>query len=526
MSTTRGKPSHRPSHADEAEHAKRLRHDYDDRATTGGVDVLDEAVTAAAFFKTYVGGRRPCLLRGAAVAALVGNTTAQAEASFWWRQLLSNNKSGADDDKEDSNNNEDNDTTTGVQPPHPPLPPHWLDTTIVQVEVRSADANMTGFGQARTAATSVNLTVRAFLNKLQDPDPAVRGRYYLSTQELRPASSSNDSNDDDDDTTDRPYDTYSSLTAHLVARGVLPSHMPLAGHLVLHACQLWMGGDNVDGSCSGLHHDFHDNWYFLAVGRKRLHLYPPVTPLPVVGELQHVHPNGLRSYAAAPTRADGVPLSLIPTEGAHHDKVEEDGTAQHASDDDDDDDEDEESVVLGKGFDYQSDKDDDDEDDEPDVDWETMDATRDDFDALVDGTASDSHENRSAVPPTTASAKPRRPDHFSPVNLDSPTLYEDYPAVRQYEPLIVRVQAGEMLYLPASWWHCVWSYTTASSADEDAAVPDDDDDEPVHPFHLATNYWYHPPDQLDSFTQPYKDDFWAKQQQQQQQDASKKKPIS
>jgi oxalate decarboxylase/phosphoglucose isomerase-like protein (cupin superfamily) len=59
----------------------------------------------------------------------------------------------------------------------------------------------------------------------------------------------------------------------------------------------------------------------------------------------------------------------------------------------------------------------------------------------------------------------------------------------------VTVQAGEALYLPASWFHCVTS------------IPDVDNK--GESYHLAVNYWYHPPDQQD-FELPYKDDFWAR----------------
>ena len=68
----------------------------------------------------------------------------------------------------------------------------------------------------------------------------------------------------------------------------------------------------------------------------------------------------------------------------------------------------------------------------------------------------------------------------------------------------VEVRAGEMLYLPAGWFHNVTSFT-----DADAPSP------PCCPTskqggHLAFNYWFHPPDVTDpqQFSAPYKSGFW------------------
>ncbi|KAF1349696.1 cupin-like domain-containing protein [Delphinella strobiligena] len=77
------------------------------------------------------------------------------------------------------------------------------------------------------------------------------------------------------------------------------------------------------------------------------------------------------------------------------------------------------------------------------------------------------------------------------------------------KPLIVELKPGEMLYLPTSWWHEVTSFSN-----EPATVADDKgkgasktsssatDDS----IHMALNYWFHPPDQLTNFKQPYQDE--------------------
>ena len=63
--------------------------------------------------------------------------------------------------------------------------------------------------------------------------------------------------------------------------------------------------------------------------------------------------------------------------------------------------------------------------------------------------------------------------------------------------LVAEVEAGQMLYIPAGWFHEVTSYAASAS-----------------PTHLALNYWYHPPDNLrqhggsgggpSTWEQPYK----------------------
>ena len=51
-------------------------------------------------------------------------------------------------------------------------------------------------------------------------------------------------------------------------------------------------------------------------------------------------------------------------------------------------------------------------------------------------------------------------------------------------PFVVEIDPGEMLYLPASWWHEV----TSSSPDNNKSN-----------VHMAFNYWFYPPDGLEDF---------------------------
>ena len=85
------------------------------------------------------------------------------------------------------------------------------------------------------------------------------------------------------------------------------------------------------------------------------------------------------------------------------------------------------------------------------------------------------------------------PLNFSLVDttLDEAELKAKYPKFASAKKVTVEVSSGNMLYLPASWFHEVTSY----GADKG--------------HHLAFNYWYHPPDG-DSYDNPYANSFWPK----------------
>lgn len=70
-------------------------------------------------------------------------------------------------------------------------------------------------------------------------------------------------------------------------------------------------------------------------------------------------------------------------------------------------------------------------------------------------------------------------------------------ALKRSGALVPQVNAGEMLYLPAGWFHEVTSFGGQRSGG-----------------HLAFNYWMHPPDHLhptDGFSTPYKSSYWPAQ---------------
>lgn len=65
--------------------------------------------------------------------------------------------------------------------------------------------------------------------------------------------------------------------------------------------------------------------------------------------------------------------------------------------------------------------------------------------------------------------------------------------------------AGEMLYLPAGWFHEVTSHGAALAGDGVNSSPSG--------LHMAFNYWFHPPSSCgpDDFTRPYGESgFWER----------------
>jgi hypothetical protein len=88
------------------------------------------------------------------------------------------------------------------------------------------------------------------------------------------------------------------------------------------------------------------------------------------------------------------------------------------------------------------------------------------------------------------------PSNFSQVDttLSDAELKKKFPLFLEARnrSVTVTLKAGQMLYLPAGWFHEVRSRGEGSSGG-----------------HLAFNYWFHPPDNTDS-ERPYTSDFWAK----------------
>jgi hypothetical protein len=96
------------------------------------------------------------------------------------------------------------------------------------------------------------------------------------------------------------------------------------------------------------------------------------------------------------------------------------------------------------------------------------------------------------------------PPHFSRVDTQRPG---DFPLFAAAQCVTADVAAGELLFLPAGWFHEVTSFSAAADAADAAGAGASADASAA--THLAVNYWFHPPD-TDSFEAPYSSDLWAR----------------
>lgn len=312
---------------------------------------------------------------------------------------------------------------------------------IVQVEHRPSKQQP--FGQNRTASQQFEMTLQEFCSQLNTPS---KGELlYLSTQQ-------------GDESNDGPFQT--TPCKELLQNKFIPETVAHSGNLILHSVNLWMG-NTKEGSSSGLHHDYHDNFYFLVQGRKRFRLFSPdcAPHMYTYGDIQCIHENGRISYEGSEARADGVPLEVI----------------QEQFDNDESDEDDEPEVILGMGFDYK-DEDEESNDDRNNGEYDE----KDDFDDVMG--KDDNCETR--------------PDNFSRIELEKSDNDSHFPLFKTCRQVTMELKAGQCLYLPAGWFHEVTSY----GGEGDKAST-----------HMAVNYWYHPPDALDNYEQPYADEYWKKQ---------------
>ncbi|KAG8942741.1 hypothetical protein FRC04_003511 [Tulasnella sp. 424] len=145
--------------------------------------------------------------------------------------------------------------------------------------------------ESKLFGTEVRWISTGFRDFLDSPQNNKGPYHYLITQY----------SDDDDDVPD----TFPPPTNAL--KDDFPLVPPLMGNLVLQQENLWVG-KSKEGSCSGLHYDFHDNFYCLFQGRERFVLYPPSQShcLHPHGKTKKVQPNGRISYEHNPVRSDGL----------------------------------------------------------------------------------------------------------------------------------------------------------------------------------------------------------------------------
>ena len=213
----------------------------------------------------------------------------------------------------------------------------------------------------------------------------------------------------------------------LIDRGMLPDHLPLMGNLIPYQINAWIGCSE-DGSSSGYHHDFHDNFYMLLAGEKQFRIASPnfTSNRPTYGCKNNpdvlVHRNGLISYEGNLIREDGARVKDVL------------------------------KWKLSKNP-------------------ENVEELRYELEELeLDGMMKrmDSKDLDHSFPPSFCVQS---------------TAHGEY--------ITETLKAGEMLYLPASFFHEVVSFNSNSTT-----------------HHMAVNYWYYPPATGSTFDQPYEDDYW------------------
>ena len=283
----------------------------------------------------------------------------------------------------------------------------------------------------------------------------------------------------------------SSPISELFDHGDFPLRPSLLPNLIPFNLNLWFG-NSEDGSSSGLHHDFHDNLYILIRGEKKFRLYSPGDALNMYtqGSIAKVHKNGRINYKGQITRADGAGvLSDIAMSASNRQEEAEKDLANA-----------EQALREGKpGA----------------ADWVSRAEKRLDeaLDSLLsvqmeDSGAEAQNDNAPMTDSDVQSTDDNGPLNFCKVNMSLPTdaVQKEFPKFARAVGTTCKIKTGEMLYLPAGWFHEVTSYSNVTNSGDDAGG-----DKNEYGGHMAFNYWFHPPDnldQIDSFESPYESKFW------------------
>ncbi|ETM50114.1 hypothetical protein L914_05821 [Phytophthora nicotianae] len=299
-----------------------------------------------------------------------------------------------------------------------------------------------------------------------------------------------------------------------------PMRPKLMGHLIPQNINMWMG-NNKHGSSSGLHHDHHDNLYILMRGKKRFRLYSPgdADKMYVRGRMSHVHPNGLINYVGKETTPYGAnpaaereALAAIKRNEAERELAEAEQAVEAGETGAEARLEAAEEQLEKAMFDVLRADNSEDEGGEEFEDgafhFEESEAEGDDESEAgeLDELALDPEEeqqSKKAAKRDAGEAEVTYPVSFSQVDTfrlrdgeqAQRELYQEFPKFSEAKAAFCDLEAGEMLFLPASWFHEVESFGSTQGNG-----------------HLALNYWFQPPNQLtpEHFTSPYSSPFWQR----------------
>ena len=412
-------------------------------------DKLSQLPAPNEFYKTFVKPRRPVLLQGCASALHPAVFDHPTRCRLTVEKLLEIVGEDAKDD-------------------------------LVEVNQRNNDVTTEPSSFSPQHSTIVTMSFADFCRKLQNTRTEESSQYYLTTQTL-PL-----------DEEGRPA-LYTTPVKQLLQKTHIPLRPALLGNLVPMTCNLWMGrgGGRQQPSQSGLHHDFHDNLYCLWQGHKSFRIAPPTSPLPVAGVVHTLHPNGRFVYQeqivqqhkdGGLIRPDGalVKVERIMELELRREKLEQRmlllsdrGDRQESAEL-----EQELDGIEKELLDLEVDGEEEGQDDELLFGGgKSGDVTDEDGSDLDNENASEDNE---PLP------KKRKTGQL-PCNF----VVKENAAV---EFDTIEMTQGDLLYLPAGWFHEV------SSRGQEGGL------------HIAFNYWMHPPDACDGtdFDRPYLSKFWQR----------------
>ncbi|ORY76326.1 cupin-like domain-domain-containing protein [Protomyces lactucae-debilis] len=230
-----------------------------------------------------------------------------------------------------------------------------------------------------------------------------------------------------------------------------------AGDLMIAKVNLWLGASKEERS-SGCHHDFHDNFYCLLSGSKTFRLFASTKEnterLQLHGQIVRRFTNGLVAYDEL-LGSDG--LTGLAKATIRLELCEQNMSTL--------------TNVTGKAFEDAR---------------EALEAAEDDMlnCQLEAGVSAeeDDYEDDGSIQEPSSNEDTSEDEQGDLTNDDCPPPSFSTLSSDQVQKLVgkygetISLERGEMLYLPASWFHEVISH----SGKED--------------FHMALNYWFYPPD--------------------------------
>jgi len=249
-----------------------------------------------------------------------------------------------------------------------------------------------------------------------------------------------------------------------------------------------MNGVATSFTSSGWHHDYHDNLYCVWEGVKRFELAAPSSGFTTKGTLHTLHANGRFVYKEQlPSNISSKPTNMIRPDGALEcvDRIyelEQERNALLEKEEENELVEERLQQIEEELLDYECDGSDDEDDDDDDDDDDGDDGCN------IDDHDNNDNERTDGLPVTkraklNADATPISEENADlPLNFVTHMPLDDGNENRSAAIQTVTLHRGDLLYLPAGWFHTVQSSGC---------------------IHVAFNYWMHPPDMDAPFARSY-----------------------